>query len=151
MRRRGSFLSAVLMCISTTLIAAQEPVTGEHSPTATEIATSKQFAERAAVMLRNEMKDPGSFTLLGATAFIKEDKDSQKPSSFRGCFHYVASNSFGGREQSWGGYHVDKKGTINVFGGTPGDSSVGDMCMRVRTRESYADVGQDVAEYLAHH
>lgn len=112
--------------------------------------TSKGYALRACQELRIEMKDPESFTLMQVVAFTRLDKEPKKKSGFRGCIHYIAGNSFGGRLQAWGGYYVDKKGRVNVFGGEPGEPRPSNYCMYLKSRETSADVTADAVSSLSH-
>jgi hypothetical protein len=79
-------------------------------------AESTAYAVRATSEIHNVMLDPTSFTVLQVIAITKQEKDGR--TSFRGCVHYVGSNSFGGRMQRWGGYSVNKKGQLNSWSGT---------------------------------
>ncbi|MGB7133194.1 MAG: hypothetical protein WBD59_20445 [Candidatus Sulfotelmatobacter sp.] len=114
-----------------------------------DLATSKAYAFKACLELRSEMKDPESFTLMQEVAIFRRDKDPKKSSSFRGCIHYIASNSFGGRAQAWGGYHVDNKGRISVYGGEPGEPTDLNHCADPKSRETVADVTAEVTRFLS--
>jgi len=112
-------------------------------------ATSKTYALKACQELRSELKNPESFTLMQVVAIARRDKDPKKNSSFRGCIHYIASNSFGGRAQAWGGYYVDKKGHVSVYGGEPGEPRDLNHCADLKSRETSTDVTADAASFLS--
>jgi len=143
----------MLVCAACLIFAPVRPVFAQADrarqtivPAADDDATSKAYALKACPKLRDEMKDPASFTLLQLVAITRTDKDPAKKSVFRGCIHYVASNSFGGREQAWGAYYVDRKEQLNVFGGEPGNSSLN--CMSLHKRETSVDVTADAVSFL---
>jgi hypothetical protein len=103
-------------------------------------------ALRAVSMLRDEMKDPESFTLMQAVFITRQDKKdpTQQEPFVRGCAHYIASNSFGGRLQKWASWSRDRKGRISVYGGQ--DSSY--PCMKLRPRETLIDITPDAVSSL---
>lgn len=120
---------------------------GQDAP-AVQHATdpSRDDALRAVSMLRDEMKDPESFTVMQAVFITRQDKNNptQQEPWVRGCVHYIASNSFGGRLQRWASWNRDRKGRISVYGGQ--DSSY--PCMKLRPREALTDVTPDVVSSL---
>lgn len=95
-------------------------MSGQPVPPALSVTLSqaREYAVKAIPMLRNELVDPTSFTLLNVHAIMRLGKDPDKQPSFWGCIHYVAGNRMGGREQAWGAYSIGKKGQLQVTPGT---------------------------------
>jgi hypothetical protein len=111
------------------------------SQEAYDAAISKSYASRAVPEIRMMMKDPGSFTLIQVVAIVKPNKKDPATPSFRECIRYVASNSYGGRLQACGGYHVNKKAHLTVF---PGPQTGGEACScAVYNNEIGVDVTQE--------
>jgi hypothetical protein len=119
-----SILLAMLLPVC--LVAQSDPAKQQtQSPSEIDLL-SKDTAIQATQLLRNECVDPTSFTLLEAFASTRLDKDPRRPRIFAGCIHFVASNRLGARMQSCGGYYTDKKGKLQVFGGSP--QNTGEPC-----------------------
>jgi hypothetical protein len=131
----------------TILLLAALPFAGQDKP-ATQQAVDplKNDVLPAISMLRSEMKDPESFTVMQAVFITTQDKKdpTQQEPWIRGCVHYIASNSFGGRGQEWASWSRDKKGRLSVYGGQ--DSSY--PCMNLRSRETMKDVTSDVVSSM---
>jgi hypothetical protein len=104
---------------------------------------STEYAIQAAWEIRNIMLDPTSFAVLRVIAITKLEKDGR--TSFKGCVHYVGTNSYGRKRQSWGGYSVNKKGQLHSWPG----SEDGDCY--VFKNESQTDVTNEVEKFLSEH
>lgn len=127
----------------TVLLLAALPCVGQDRPAAQQAMGPLESDVLPAIsMLRSEMKDPESFTVMQAVFITRQDKKdpTQQEPWVRGCVHYIASNSFGGREQKWASWSRDKKGRLSVYGSQ--DSSY--PCMNLRSRETLKDVTPDV-------
>ncbi len=128
------------------LLVVAVTASAQISQDAYNIDVAKAHAKLAVPELRMMMKDPGSFSLIQVIAIVKPNKkDATKP-SFRGCIRYVASNSYGGRQQACGGYRVDKKGHLTVF---PGSVSDYPSCLpcQIHADEVYRDVTSEAENW----
>ncbi len=149
-----AFQCLLLVCAVSLIVGSGAPAafaqvdsTGPANVAAADDDQSKAYALEACKRLRNRMKDPGSFTLMQVVAIARQNKDPKKPSDFRGCIHYVASNIFGGREQAWGSYWFNGK-ELQTYVGGPGDNGWG--CLRTKSREKSTDVTSDAVSFLSH-
>jgi hypothetical protein len=141
-RLMNKLSTSILLLMLITITQAQTPALNNDCTDASQVhgniekdcnALSKAYAIQATTMLRNEVIDPTSFTLLEVVAFMRSNKNPHKPLIFAGCIHFVASNRLGARMQSCGGYYVDKKGNLQVGAGDP--ASTGDPCTCVNHDE----------------
>lgn len=109
----------------------------------------ESWAEQGVSILRDEMKDPTAFTLLQV---IARTQHNGKRIDQYGYVHYISTNSYGGRSQSWGKYAIKrgkggKKDSFYIWAGEDGEKSVPDL----RKNETEVDVTEAVKRFLSEH
>jgi hypothetical protein len=109
---------SLFLFMSLGAVAGQNSASSGHAVTDEITLQSIRYASDATARIRDLMLDPTAFTVLQVIAITKQEKDGR--TSFRGCVHYVGSNSYGGRRQQWGAYSVNKKGKLNSWLGGEG-------------------------------
>ncbi len=85
---------------------------------------SIEYAAQATADFISHANDPTSFTLLKVIAVTQSKKKNNKV-SYAGCVHFVGSNLYGGRMQTWGSYTVDKNGYVTYWINPSGECYVG--------------------------
>ena len=81
---------------------------GQTDSAVAEKEQQVSWAKNAVDILQGHLKDPTSLTVFQVLAISTPRRYKKRDVTwYLGCIHYMATNSYGGRTQSWIGYDVN--------------------------------------------